>query len=100
MTATPATRPRVGPALTEVVNTRTGSVQVSGHLTVQGANLLRGTVEGLHRSGHVRVLLDLRDVQGADDAGLHVLRAIRKNSAAVGGELVVRDAPEATPVTG
>jgi anti-anti-sigma regulatory factor len=78
----------------------TGSVRVSGHLTVQGADLLRGTVESLHRSGHVRVLLDLRDVQGADDAGLRVLRTIGRNSAATGGELVVRDSPAATLVTG
>jgi anti-anti-sigma regulatory factor len=79
--------------MTEVVNVRTGSVRVSGHLTVQGADLLRGTVETLHRSGHNFVLLDLRDVQAADDAGLHVLRAVRRELAADGGELVVRNLP-------
>ncbi len=97
MTATPGLRPRIAPALTEVVDTRAGSVRASGHLTVQGADLLRGTVESLLRSGHARVLLDLRDVRGADDAGLHVLRSLRRDSAATGGEVVVRHLPDVTP---
>ena len=93
MTATPALRPDDATAMTEVVNARTGSVRVSGHLTVQGADLLRGTVETLHRSGHNCVLLDLRDVQAADDAGLHVLRAVHQELAADGGKLVMRHLP-------
>jgi anti-anti-sigma regulatory factor len=79
--------------LTEVVDARIGTVRASGYLTVQGADLLRGTVEHLHRSGHARVLLDLRDVQAADDAGLHVLRDTARALAADGGELMVRTAP-------
>jgi anti-anti-sigma regulatory factor len=79
--------------LTEVVDARIGTVRASGHLTAQGADLLRGTVEQLHRSGHARVLLDLRGVQAADDAGLHVLRDAARALAADGGELLVRDAP-------
>ncbi|NYJ08597.1 STAS domain-containing protein [Petropleomorpha daqingensis] len=79
--------------LTEVVDARGGTVRASGHLTAQGADLLRGTVEQLHRSGHARVLLDLREVQGADDAGLHVLRDAARALAADGGELMVRAAP-------
>ena len=93
MTATPALRHDDATALTEVVNVRTGSVRVSGHLTVQGADLLRGTVESLHRSGHNCVLLDLQDVRAADDAGLHVLRAVRRELAADGAELVMRHLP-------
>jgi anti-anti-sigma regulatory factor len=79
--------------LTEVVDARVGTVRASGHLTAQGADLLRGTVEQLHRSGHARVLLDLRDVQVADDAGLHVLRDAARALAADGGLLLVRAAP-------
>jgi anti-anti-sigma regulatory factor len=76
--------------LTEVVDSRLGTVRASGHLTAQGADLLRGTVEQLHRSGHTRVLLDLRDVQAADDAGLHVLHDAARALAATGGLLLVR----------
>jgi anti-anti-sigma factor len=86
--------------LTEVINTRIGTVRASGHLTVQGADLLRGMVEQLHRSGHARVLLDLQDVQAADAAGLHVLRDTARSLAAVGGELLVRAAPGRPAVTG
>ncbi|TFV79340.1 STAS domain-containing protein [Blastococcus sp. CT_GayMR19] len=46
------------------------------------------------QSGHVSVLLDLQDVRAADDAGLQVLRAVRRDFAATGGELVVRHLPE------
>jgi anti-anti-sigma regulatory factor len=80
--------------LTEVVDARVGTVRASGHLTAQGADLLRGTVEQLHRSGHARVLLDLRGVHLADDAGLHVLRDAARALAADGGELMVRTAPD------
>lgn len=62
-------------ALTEVVDGRAGSVRVSGHLTAQGADLIRGTVASLHRLGHVDVLVDLAGLQGADDAGVRVLRS-------------------------
>jgi anti-anti-sigma factor len=79
--------------LTEVINTRIGTVRASGHLTAEGADLLRGTVEQLHRSGHARVLVDLQDVQSADAAGLHVLRELRRSLAEDGGELLVRTAP-------
>ena len=76
--------------LTEVVDARIGRIRASGHLTAQGADLLRGTAEELHRRGHERVLLDLRDVQAADDAGLHVLRDAARSLAARGGRLLVR----------
>jgi anti-anti-sigma regulatory factor len=76
-------------ALTEVVDMRRGAVRASGHLTVQGADLLRGTVETLHRDGHSTVLLDLQDLRAADEAGLQVLRNVRESMAAKGGELFV-----------
>jgi anti-anti-sigma regulatory factor len=76
--------------MTEIVDSRRGAVRVSGLLTLQGADLLRGAVETLHRGGHARVLLDLRDVRVADDAGLHVLRDVQRSLAADGGDLVLR----------
>jgi anti-anti-sigma regulatory factor len=79
--------------LTETVNLRTGHIRASGHLTSQGADLLRGTAESLHGSGHVRVVLDLQDVRDADDDGLDVLRGLGEEFASRGGELVVRHPP-------
>ena len=79
--------------LSETVDRRTGSIRASGRLTLLGADLLRGTAESLHGDGHVRVVLDLRDVRDADDAGLEVLRGLGQEFAARGGELVVRHAP-------
>jgi anti-anti-sigma factor len=74
-------------ATTEVVVSRRGSVRVSGHLTVQGADLLRGTVESLRRGGRARVVLDLAGVRAVDVAGLQVLRDLERTVAADGGEL-------------
>jgi anti-anti-sigma regulatory factor len=76
--------------MTEFIDSARGAVRVSGQITAQGADLLRGTVEALHRSGHVRVVLDLQDVLAADDAGLHVLRDVQRSLAADGGELLLR----------
>ncbi|SOE00257.1 STAS domain-containing protein [Blastococcus haudaquaticus] len=81
--------------LSETVDRRTGSIRASGRLTVLGADLLRGTAESLHGSGHHRIVLDLRDVRDADDAGLEVIRGLGEDLAARGGELVVHGAPEA-----
>jgi anti-anti-sigma regulatory factor len=53
-------------------------------------------VETLHRSGHNYVLLDLQDVQAADDAGLHVLHTVRRELATGGGSLVLRHLPAGT----
>lgn len=83
--------------LSETVDRRTGSIRARGRLTVLGADLLRGTAESLHGNGHVRVVLDLREVQDADEAGLEVLRGLGEDLAARGGELVVRHAPEGVP---
>lgn len=80
-------------AMSEVVDSGRGSVRVSGHLTVQGADLLRGTVESLRRGGHARVLLDLEDVRAVDFAGLHVLQDLERTVAADGGELQLLGPP-------
>ena len=76
--------------MTAIVDSHRGAVRVSGHLTLQGADLLRGTVEQLRRGGHARVVLDLRDVRAADDAGLHVLCEVQRALAADGGQLLLR----------
>ena len=81
-------------SLTETVNATTGSIRASGHLTRLGADLLSGTADSLRGSGHTRVVLDLRDVQAADDAGLDVLRQLRREFADAGGELHIRHSPE------
>ena len=89
-----STGPHAGePALSEVVDPSRGSVRVSGHLTVQGADLLRGTVECLRRRGHDRVLLDLGDVHDADWAGLRDLRDLTQSVAEDGGELLLVGGP-------
>ncbi|MGY1822000.1 STAS domain-containing protein [Geodermatophilus sp. SYSU D00079] len=77
-------------ALTEVVDRDAGLIRASGHLTSLGADLLRGTADGLRDSGHARVVLDLRGVRAADAGGLDILRELRQEFAADGGELVVR----------
>ena len=80
-------------SLTETVNATTGSIRASGHLTRLGADLLSGTADSLRGNGHTRVVLDLRDVQTADDAGLDLLRQLRTAFAATGDELLIRHSP-------
>lgn len=82
------------PDMTETVDSRTGSVRVSGRLTEQGAELLRGTVETLHRRGHACVVVDLHDLHGTEDAGLDVLRELRESLSEEGGELLVLEGPD------
>jgi anti-anti-sigma regulatory factor len=78
--------------LTETVDRRTGLIRAAGHLTAQGADLLRGTADALRGRGHSRVVLDLRGVREADDAGLAILRSLRRAFSAGGGELLIRPA--------
>ncbi len=78
---------------TEFVDTRRGAVRAQGHLTVQAADLLSGAVRALHDGGHARVLLDLGDLQGADDAGLLMIEDLRTTVTARGGSLVVLHPP-------
>ncbi len=76
--------------LSETVDLRIGVIRASGHLTVQGADLVRGTADSLRESGHRRVVVDLAGVRGADDDGLDVLRSLRARYAEDGGELVLQ----------
>lgn len=80
-------------AFTEVVDRRSGAITARGHLTVQGADLLRGAVLALQDGGHDRVEIDLTGVPAADAAGLDVLRSLQESLAAGGGALVLLHAP-------
>jgi anti-anti-sigma regulatory factor len=66
-------------SLTEAIDPIAGTVRVSGHLTAQGADLLRGTVENLCRLGHSHVVLDMAGVHATDDAALPVLNSLRRD---------------------
>jgi anti-anti-sigma regulatory factor len=79
--------------LSEVVDGELGRVTVSGHLTRQGADLLRGTVEGLRRRGHSTVVLELQDVQDAEPIGLQVLHDLSTTMADAGNRLLLLNAP-------
>ena len=76
--------------LSETVDRRVGVIRASGHLSAQGADLLRGTARALREGGHRRVVVDLAGVQAADDDGLAVLHRLRTRFAEDGGELVLR----------
>lgn len=84
---------RATQGFTEQVDQRRGSVRASGHLTAQAADLLRGTALALHGEGHPRVVIDLADVDGVDEAGLAGLEAARTAVAADGGTLLVLGGP-------
>lgn len=83
--------------LTEVVDARAGLIRARGRLTAQGADLISGTADSLRGSGHSRVVLDLREVRTADDAGLDILDGLRLRFRDAGGQLVVTDPPVAEP---
>ena len=76
--------------LSETVDLRIGVIRATGHLSVQGADLLRGTADSLRDGGHRRVVVDLAGVRAADDDGLDVLRSLRARYAEDGGELVLQ----------
>ena len=83
-------------SLSERVDRSAGRIRASGHLTPQGADLLSGTADSLRGSGHTRVVIDLRDVRSADDAGLDILRTLRHRFAADGDELLIEHFPQAS----
>ncbi|MGY1780636.1 STAS domain-containing protein [Geodermatophilus sp. SYSU D01036] len=78
---------------TEVVVPRAGAIQVSGHLTTQGADLVRGTVETVRRTGSSAVVVDLAGVRTADDAGLDALHLLRDSLSTRGTRLLLRNEP-------
>ena len=83
--------------LSETVDLRIGVIRASGHLTAQGADLLRGTADSLREGGHRRVVVDLAGVQGADDDGLEMLRRLRIRCAEHGSELVLQHTGQLSP---
>jgi anti-anti-sigma regulatory factor len=93
VTRLPTPRSTEGRFLTETVDRETGHIRASGHLTSQGADLLSGTADSLRGVGHSRVVLDLQDVQAADDAGLALLRQLESSFARSGDELLIRRSP-------
>ena len=86
---TPGTRP----VLTETVDARAGVVRLDGHLTSQGADLVEGLVEGLHRSGHRRVLVDAHGVSSADAGARALLASLPARLAGFGGDLRITVLP-------
>lgn len=84
----------------EVVDQGRGSLRAGGHLTAQGADLLRGTVLALRGRGHERVVVNLQGVRSADDAGLRMLRILQDSVTAHGGELVLVHPPVPDPGPG
>ena len=85
--------PETQALMTETVDGRRGVIRVHGHLSVQGADLLRGTVEGLARSGRGRVLLDLQEVTGVDRPARDLLGALQVRLAAVGTVVRIVELP-------
>ena len=73
----------------EAVDWRNGTIRGEGRLTVQGADLICGVAEQLHRRGHARVTVDLLAVRIADEAAVDLLRALAAELRADAGELVV-----------
>jgi anti-anti-sigma regulatory factor len=93
VTSTSARRASTGPALSEVVDGVAGKVTVTGQLTPQGADLLRGTVEGLRRLGHSTVVVDLAALE-VDGAGeVHALSDLTASMAATGTRLLLQHVP-------
>ena len=85
----PASRERSGPPFAEVVDREHASIRAGGSLTVQGADLIRGTAEMLHRSGHTLITIDLRDVVVADQGALDLLDTLADDLEARSARLVV-----------
>jgi anti-anti-sigma regulatory factor len=88
-----------GPAFSEVVDQRHRTIRAGGDLTVQGADLVRGTVLLLQGNHRGRVTLDRHGVRTADDAGLQDLENLRQAVTENGGELVLLHVPAPGAVT-
>jgi anti-anti-sigma regulatory factor len=88
MTTLHSPRAASGTALSEIVDGARGRVTARGQLTPQGADLLRGTVEGLCRRGHSTVVLDLAEVQ-VTERGLQVLVDLSTRMADAGSRLLL-----------
>ncbi|CCG03834.1 STAS domain-containing protein [Blastococcus saxobsidens] len=85
-------------AFTERIDGRLGAIHAQGHLTVRAADMVRGTVEALRRSGHDTVVVDLQEVSAADEDGLHALRSLELSIRDDGGRLTLVNAPRSPGV--
>ncbi len=65
------------------------TVQPANRLDAVEAVELRGTLEALVESGSVRIIVDLRQCEFVDSAGLAALVKYMKDTRAVGGDLRV-----------
>ena len=79
---------------TERIDGRLGTIRAEGHLTARAADMVRGTVEALQRSGHYAVVVDLREVSAADEDALHALHSLEDSIRDDGGRLTLVNAPE------
>jgi anti-anti-sigma regulatory factor len=79
----------ISPPFTEAVDWAHASIAARGPLTVQGADLIRGTAEVLLRSGHSEITVDLHEVVLADTAALDLLRGLAEEMRERDGRLVV-----------
>lgn len=84
--------PSPGPTFSQVVDCRAGVVRGRGRLTAETAGLLRATVEALAHDGHVRILLDLTGLQGADELGTCAISSLQDQVEEIGGRLTVMPA--------
>ena len=71
------------------IDGRTGAVRAQGHLTARAADMVRGTVEALQRSGHGNVVVDLREVSAVEADGLRVLDSLERSMQQEGGRLTL-----------
>lgn len=81
-------------AFTERIDGRLGAIHAQGHLDVRAADMVRGTVEALRRSGHDAVVVDLRGLSAADADGLHALHSLQDSIRDDGGRLTLVNAPQ------
>jgi anti-anti-sigma regulatory factor len=92
-----APRGRGGPPFSEVVDCARAVIRARGCLTVQSADLLRGTVEVLRRSGHTRITVDLTGLTVAGQDALDLLSDLADEPAGRAARLVVLPPAEAAP---
>jgi anti-anti-sigma regulatory factor len=79
----------VSPPFTEAVDWARASIAARGPLTLQGADLIRGTAQVMRRGGLREITLDLHEVVLADTAALDLLRALVEELSTRDGRLVV-----------
>lgn len=81
---------------TTVVDARFGRVQARGRLTARTAEQIQAAVQGLHRSGHASIGVDLGGIETSDSAGRRAVHDLQEAIAAEGGVVTVLEAPPPT----